>query len=210
MTSPRAPFRWRLIFLLAGGSIVVSALLLGMVGWSVLRCLRLGPDAAALRDALAPSQATAWHKTCEFSAGWISLSVARLGLDFVPLPPEARQALAAVRGAEVAVYDSGKRQADPLSVQPFAAADRAMSARGWERLVGVKEPQQLLVIYVPKNPRSDQEIVFCLAVLDRSQLVVVAARTDGQALLEIADRFRTKRTPETARSFAASPVVRRP
>lgn len=178
----------RLFLILAAASIIATGLLLSVAAWGVYRSLHVGRDAAALRDAAAPDLARSWQKQCEFSVGAVPLFLARFGLGFAPVPNEARQALGSIRSAEVAVYQTRERNPrQPLSEQ-FIATDQAMSARGWERLVGVLDRDQMVVIYVPRKMRSERELKFCLAVRDHSQLVVVAGGANLEPLLELAAR----------------------
>ena len=67
-----------------------------------------------------------WHKQVEFGVGWFPLALVRTGLRLAPLNPEARVALRAVRGAEVAVYEhrSGDSSSDHGAL--LLAADQAV------------------------------------------------------------------------------------
>lgn len=163
-------------------------LLAGAITLAVLNALYVGSDTAALREVVAPSLAKGWHKEAEVHVGWFPLALARTALRFAPLDPEVHLALRALRNAEVSVH---ARHADGPSTDRVAMlsdADRVMAARGWERLVGVVEHQDLVLVYVPKNLSSAHDIQACVLVLEARHLVVASARADLEPLLELARR----------------------
>ena len=150
--------------------------------------VRLGRDMKNLRNILTQSLATGWHKEVELNLGACTLEAARVGLSFAPLDPEARQALRAVRGAEVGVYrlSQGRPATDPGAM--LTAADGAMKARGWDRLVGVVNPRECVVVYVPRQLRSPRDVTACVVVLEERQLVIVSARGNVEPLWQLALR----------------------
>ena len=148
-------------------------------------CFRIGRDAAALRNSLLQSSDTSWTKTIEVGVGTLTLSATRFGLSFVDLEPEARTALQSVRGAEVGVYQlHGGGMKDRGGM--LSSADKAMAARGWNRLVGVVKDRDLVAIYVPKKLASTRDIRVCVAVFNDRQFVVASARSDLEPLMAIA------------------------
>ena len=161
-------------------------LLVGALALSVLSYLRVGPDAAALRDSVAPTAAKGWHKQVEFGVGWFPLALARTGLRFAPLDPEARLALRAVRGADVAVYQRSSADRSPDRGALLLAADQAMTKRGWDRMVGVVDRDDLVAVYVPRKTSSPRDLRACVLVLEPRQLVVVSGRANLEPLLELA------------------------
>ncbi len=161
-------------------------LLAGAITLTVLNALYVGSDTAALRAVVAPSLANGWHKEAEVHVGWFPLALARTALRFAPVEPEVRQALRALRNAEVSVH---ARHADGRSTDRGAMlidADRVMSARGWERLVGVVDRHDLVLVYLPKDLSYAHDIEACVLVLEPRHLVVVSARADLEPLLELA------------------------
>ncbi len=163
-------------------------LLAGAITLTVLNALYVGSDTAALRGVVAPSLAKGWHKEAEVHVGGFPLALARTALRFVPVDPEVRQALRALRNAEVSVH---ARHADgpatDLGVM-LTDADRVMEARGWERLVGVVDRHDLVLVYVRKDLSSAHDIETSVLVLEPRHLVVVSARADLGPLLELARR----------------------
>lgn len=179
-----------LALLLASLVATVGAILLvaGMI-WSGLR---VGPDAAALRNACLRGHSGQFQKRMELSLGRVHCGLIRFGLGFAPLPDEVGVAVASLKAAEVAVYELHGKDHGAARTECFVAADEVMSKRGWERLVGVVDRDQLVMIFVPREVRSEGDLRFCLAVQDRLQLVVVSARTDLEPLLALsAQRFRS-------------------
>ena len=105
---------------------------------------------------------------------------------FAPVPPQARLVVRAIQRAEVAVYQQETGGTNGSRSALLAAADQAMEARGWVRMVGVLEREQLVVVYTPKAASSTRHIKFCLAVLEPRQLVVVSAQGNLEPLIELA------------------------
>lgn len=167
--------------------ILVSALALLVVG--VTGFFRLSRDARCLRNSLTKlteSSPAVWNKRIELSVGPLSFQLLRAGLSFAPLPPEARIALRAVRGAEVGIYKAGAGSGAMDSGALLSAADNAMGSRGWDRIVGVAKEHEFVAVYVPRKPAPGAKLQACVAVLNRDQLVVAAGRSDLEPLMELA------------------------
>ena len=151
-------------------------------------CFRVSSDVAALRDSVMKSAPTAWEEQIEIGVGAITLNLARTGLAFVELEPEARAALKAVRGAEVGVYKrrggGGERQLKQSAI--LRAADKAMTDRGWDRIVGVVNGRELVAIYAPREVRSTRNMKVCLVTVNERELVVASARSNLEPLMELA------------------------
>jgi hypothetical protein len=143
-------------------------------------------DAEALRNSVMKSVAAEWDKQIEIGVGWVTLTVARLGLAFVDLPPEARTALRAVRGAEVGVYHRRGTGARWDAAALLAAADQAMNSRGWDRLVTVLKEHEGVLVYVLGNSQSPRNMKTCVVVLNQHDMVVATARADLQPLMQLA------------------------
>jgi hypothetical protein len=185
---PRAS-RWQRFWIAVLVVFVLGPVLLaGAITLSVLNALYVGSDTAALREAVAPGLAGGWHKEAEVHVGWFPLALARTAICFAPVEPEVRLAFRALRNAEVSVH---ARHADGPSGDRGAmlsTADRVMAARGWERLVGVIEHRDLVLVYVPKDLSSAHDIEACVLVLEPRHLVVASGRADLGPLLEFARR----------------------
>lgn len=174
--APRRIWRW-----IAVGT-CLGILLLAVF---VFNFLTLNGDATALRRELFSAMEMRATSEIELSAGPVMLTMARAAVGCIDeVPPEARQALRAVRSASVGVYsrtDDGV--GDPRAL--LAAADRAMSRRSWSRIVAVSDDRQAVLVYMPdRSPMFGSERV-CLAVCRGDRLVIVAATVKPDALLEL-------------------------
>ena len=127
-----------------------------------------------------------WEEEIEIGFGPLTLNLARAGLAFVALEPEARSALHAVRSAEVGVYKlrSGHQQLNLAAM--LSAADKTMAGRGWDRVVGVMDRRELVAIYVPVQVRSTRNVRVCLLTVDGQELVVASARSNLEPLMALA------------------------
>jgi len=156
----------------------------GLIVVALKSFITVGGDSRVLRNTVLKASAAEWSPKIELNIGGGTLGLARLGLTFVDLPKEARAVLSAVRGAEVGVYQLTKGGLDRAGL--LNSTDRSMSARGWERVVGVVNPSELVAVYLPSDLRSGRDVRLCVMVLDGEELVVVAARANLEPLLELA------------------------
>jgi len=162
-------------------AVALALLSVGLTG-----CFRVSSDVGALRDSVMKSAAAEWDQQIEFGVGAITLNLARAGLAFVSLDPEARAALDAVRGAEVGIYKLRDGHGRLKHGALLSAADKAMAGRGWDRVVGVANRHELVAIYVPRDVRSARKVKVCLLTLNHEELVVASARSNLEPLMEIA------------------------
>jgi len=148
----------------------------------------LGSSARTLGGAVMGSVPGHWNQRITINVGYFSLGVARIASSFVHLPPEARAAVNTLNSAEVGVYQLEEPVSQGSYGEAFAAADKAMRRRGWERIVGVSQQNQFVAVYAPRHLRSASNVSICVAVLNDRDFVVVSARGDLQPLLDIAER----------------------
>jgi hypothetical protein len=160
------------LILLAAATLVVIA----------TGCFRVSSETQALRDAALEFMEA--DEKIELGVGFFTLRLARFGTQFLELPPEAKLVLDAVDGAECSIYEiQGKK---PDSAKVLARADKAMGKRGFDRIVGVADREQLVAVYVPRSTKSHRNMHISILVLDRKQLVCVKARGDLEPLVQIA------------------------
>ncbi|HTH48105.1 MAG TPA: hypothetical protein VMB21_11370 [Candidatus Limnocylindria bacterium] len=179
------PFRWRRFWLGAIAVLVLSPfVLVGALALVVWSSLHVGSDVAALRRSVMPSTA-GWHKQVEVSVGWFPLLLAKAGLHFAPLPPEARIALRAARSGEVVVYERSSPGALPDQGDLLLKADETMRRRGWDRTVGVVDHDDLVAVYTPAGLDSARRMKACVLVLNRENFVIVSAAADLRPLMEL-------------------------
>ena len=160
-------------------------LLLVLLGTAVASCFRLGADARAVRNELIKSSGVEWLQQIALNAGWLALGAVRVGLSCVRLDPAARAALQAVDGAGVGIYQLPAGTPPPNRAAMLAVADSAMTARGWERVVGVIDARDLVAVYFPKRV-SVHRLKCCVLVFDGKEMVLVSAQGNPEPLLEYA------------------------
>ena len=164
-----------------GIALAIVSVSIGLTG-----CFKVSTDIGALRDSVMKAAHAEREERIEFGVGPLTLNLARAGLAFVDLEPEARTALHAVRSAEVGVYKlrSGHQQLNLAAM--LSAADKTMAGRGWDRVVGVMDRRELVAIYVPAQVRSTRNVRVCLLTVDGQELVVASARSNLEPLMALA------------------------
>jgi hypothetical protein len=167
--------------------LVLSTLLvvLTLIAVSVARVFLPSSPVKALRRGFMQSDAGAWHKQIHVRVGWPLVPLARAGLGLVHLDSEARNLLQTVHVAEVGVYRRHGQDACPHHSVMLAGVEKAMSARGWERLLVVGNGDDLVAVYVPSRPCSIRDVKFCLAVRSGRELIVGSARGNLEPLTEL-------------------------
>jgi hypothetical protein len=161
-------------------------LLLVVIAVEVVSCFHLSSDTKALRNSLIKSSGVEWRQRIALNAGGLTLCAVRAGLSFVHLDAGARAALQSVRGAGVGVYQLPVGTKSPDRAAMLAAADAAMTARGWDRVVGVMDGRDLVTVYLPDKTVSDCRMKCCLMVFDGQEMVAVSARANLEPLLKYA------------------------
>jgi hypothetical protein len=164
-----------------GIALAVAIVSIGLTG-----CFKVSTDVGALRDSVMKAAHAEREERIEIGVGPLTLNLARAGLAFVDLEPEARTALHAVRSAELGVYKlrNERQQLDHAAM--LSAADKTMTDRGWDRVVGVMNRRELVAIYVPAQVRSTRNLKVCLVALNGPELVVASARSNLEPLMEMA------------------------
>jgi hypothetical protein len=157
---------------------------LGLIALGVASYFHLSSDTRALRNGLMKASGVEWRQHFGLNIGDTTLGVVRAGLSFAPLDPEARAAVQAVRGVEVGIYERRPGTKPPDRAAMLTVADTVMNMRGWERVVGVVEGDDLVGVYVPGEAISARQIKCCVLVFDGRQMVVVSARADAGPLLQ--------------------------
>lgn len=177
---PRTESRW------LWALVVVILLLPVLLVAGVASYFRPSSDTRALRNGLIESSGVEWQPQIVLNVGGLTLGAVRTGLSFAHLDPEARAALQTVRGVEVGIYQLSAGAQPPNRVAMLAAADTAMSARGWDRVVGVMDGGDLVAVYMPANITSARRMKCCVMVFDGREMVVVSARVNPEPLIQCA------------------------
>jgi hypothetical protein len=133
------------------------------------------------------SVAEEWDQEIEIALGSLPFTLARAGIALVDvdLEPPLRAALQSLNEVEVGVYTASRslRQRDRAGL--LAAADEAMTARRWERMVGVLDEDALVAVYTPRQPESRNSLRLCTLVIEGEQMVIVSAAGDPEPLMEL-------------------------
>jgi hypothetical protein len=169
------------------GHIVVLAcfVLLVLCTVGVTGYFRLSSETAALSSSLQKAVPGAWHKIIAVNVGGFTTAVVRHGLRFVRMEPEPRAAVEAMRGAEVGIYQVQLEHAVADYSGVLLSTDKAMTARGWDRAVGVAQEDNLVAVYVPHKGLSPRKMKCCVMVLHRETLIVASARGNPEPLLAL-------------------------
>jgi len=147
---------------------------------------RLSSESRVLRSSLMESVGGEWDKKFAVHVGSLTMGVVRLGSHFIHLPPEPRAALDTLHGAEVGIYHLREEPHSINATAIFDGADRAMKARGWDRIVGVTHERELVAVYFPRKVVLPSKMSCCLMIFHNRELVIVSARGNLEPLLEIA------------------------
>jgi hypothetical protein len=174
--SPRRRSILRVLVFVTIGCLVATALV-------AASAITLSREASALRHSMVSVDGLDAHLRVQGSVGPVLCTLVRFGLRWVDaVPPEAHEALAAVRGASVAVYelrqdvDAGQR----AEVMEQAAA--TMQRRGWTRTVAVQDGDDNVLIFTAPARAKGNRIDVCVAVCSGRELVVVEARLRAREL----------------------------
>lgn len=146
----------------------------GLCVFGVTGYFRLSSDTATLRRSAMGSVGGTWDTKIAVHLGAMTLALVRTGSRLFPLPAEPRAALETVRAAEVGIYRLASESicAGPKSL--LAATDKAMAGRGWQRVVGVCQEQDVVGVYVPGKRIGLRRMKVCVMVLHERDLVVAS------------------------------------
>jgi hypothetical protein len=105
---------------------------------------------------------------------------------FDDIPPEAHLALRAVRNASVGVYQLREDVSATERSKMFLAADEVMRDSGWTRVVGVKNPDNVVMVYLPEGEHGGSTERVCVAVCSQEHLIVVSGKVRMDRLMDLA------------------------
>lgn len=178
--------RWffgAMIVMSVGTVVLAVVLVLGVASY-----FRLSAETRALRNGLIQASGAKWQQKIAFNVGGLTLGAARVGLSLAHLDDQARAALECVRGCEVGIYELPAAAETPDRAAMLKAADKAMSKRGWERVVGVRDEHALVAVYVSEKNTGPHRLNCRVMVFEGRQMVLVSAETKPQKLIECALR----------------------
>lgn len=169
--------------------IVLSSIMIGfaLVVVGIVSVFRLSPEAAILRESALAQANGPSSKKIALHVGMLTTGLVRVGSHFFRVPAEPQAALDAIRGAEVGIYKlQGDAGVDHGAI--LARADKGMSARRWDRVVGVSREDELVAVYVPRRDLSTARAKCCVLVLKGRDLVVAGASGNLNSLVKIVDQ----------------------
>ena len=181
--SPDRPLAWRALFWI-GLSLLAPFVAVGGMILGVASYFHLSSDTRALRNGLMEASGVEWRQQIGLNIGRFTFGAVRAGLSFVTLDPEARAAVQAVRGAEVGIYELVSERSHPDGAAMLAVADKVLNDRGWERVVGVLDGEELVSVYLPAKTISARRVKCCVVVFDGQRMVMVRATANLEPLLE--------------------------
>jgi hypothetical protein len=180
---PRRRFRalhW--FFLAIAAMAVVVAVEVGSVFY-------LSDEASDLRVSFIESTDLEVQTKVQLSVGPGLLGLGRVVAGFIDdIPPEAKDAMTAVRRTSVGVYELARVPSEEERLKLFSAADLRMNSEGWSRIVSVQEGEQTVMIFMPTHVADGDEIEICLTVCDGRDLVIVSATTRTEPLIKLAQQ----------------------
>jgi hypothetical protein len=187
---PRRRFSVRRVLLIT----VATFVILGAI--AIFNLVTLSRDAAALRGTLVAASGGEPRLRVQASVGPVLCSVVRTGLRWIDsAPPEARHALAPLRGASVAVYTMTEAATIERCSEMLATASAEMRRRGWTRAVAVQDRGDLVLVFTPARQNWFGPLRVCVAVCSGQELIVAEARLAERELAEfIANQYPTWRT----------------
>jgi len=164
--------------------LAVFILLPILLVFGIASYFRLSSDTRALRSGLIKASGAEWRQQFAFNVGGLTCGAVRSGLSFVNLNKEARAAVQTVRGVEVSILRLAGGEKSPDCATMLGAADSAMNRRGWDRVVGVLDGEDMVAVYVSSKTTSCRRLECCVVVFDGEQMVVASARANLQPLLD--------------------------
>ena len=157
------------------------------LGVALFLYLRLGGEAGELRDIAHSSAGGDWDRKVEVKAPGILFGLGRLVIAPFDANREFKDALSVVRGGQVGIYERRSGSSHSLS-GTLIEADESMRDRGWGRIVGVVDRDQLVAVYIPEDLKNVDDVEVAVMVIDHHEMVIVQARGDLESAFELARR----------------------
>lgn len=191
MNTPTPPLirRRRIWPWVLGAVIIAPVVMVAAVAYSFVG---LDSETATLRRHLMQVTGAEWDTRVQLSLGRVSFATLRGALSFSTQDEiaEARLALKGIKRASVGVYELRGAAKAWSQAELMHAADAVMQRHGWDRIVGVMDDGDTVMIYMPAKTGEPREV--CVAVVSKRELVVVSAGLNPEALVQLAKRHRTR------------------
>ncbi len=170
---------------------LLTGFVLAVIG--VTGYFRLSSETAILRESALSCINGACSRKIALHIGFLTTGLVRTGSHLFKLAPEPQAAFDSIRGAEVGIYKLQEHAGWVDHQAILARADKAMSARRWDRVVGVSRENELVAVYFPRRGLSTERMRCCVLVLQGRDLVVAGASGNLDPLLQLASgRFDLK------------------
>ncbi len=155
------------------------------LAYGVASIFFLSRDAAALRNSvLSQPGFEGAHKRIALHAGFFTTGAARLVSQWLKIPVEAHAAIDSVRGIEVGVYRLEQALDAHAEQAVMAGADKALLRRGWQKIVGVTNPDGLVAVYCPDSIGASK-VRCCVLVVQGRDMVVAGVRANPSELIDL-------------------------
>lgn len=164
------------------GAIVILPLL---VPAAVYLAFRPSGVLDSIRQEVARSTGNALDREIELALRPAAVALLRAGLACADLPAEARSALGAVHSAEVGLYQTSSIERSEAPGRLLSRVDTVMAKRGWERIVGVVDGQDVVAVFVPQTIPSHRDVSLAVLVHSGSQLVIASVRSNPEAIVDL-------------------------
>jgi len=169
-----------------GCAVLVGLIFLAVAVYGVTSYFRLGSEMAGLRDSLQSASGQEWHRQIALNVGGVTFGAVRAGLSLVKIEAEPRVALESIRGCEVGIYQTLSDTGNANRAAMLIAADKAMERRGWERIVGVIDKENLVAVYVPSKLNSTSRMKCAVMVCEDRQMILASMRANLDPAIEFA------------------------
>lgn len=165
---------------------------LATVAVAAARLFSTGADVQALSATFHEAAGGDWQPNIQIRTGPILLALVRMVAAFVPdVPAEAREALRAIRSAEVTIHHLEGKGRGQHRFNLLERADARLAGLGLERILGVVDGDQVVGVYAPAGAPTARHHHVAVMVLDGNEMITLSARADLEQLADLAWRLRT-------------------
>ena len=157
----------------AFGLIIILSLIFG---FAVVRLLGGDRNLSRVRREVARAVDAPLRCQIQVNLGPLALFPARIITRFIDdIPPEAHLALSAARRASIGVYQVDATATDDPAKALFESAAMHMNESDWKRVVAVRDGNNTVMVYLPRNWTGEGEVDVFVAVCDGDDLILVSA-----------------------------------
>jgi len=185
-----------LLLMMIGLVFVVS------VGAMIYASVRPGNDFRAVQNIVLDELPQKPNIRVSVRAPELLVSLARFGLSFVDdIDDEARQAIRAVHGGQVGVFQLPNPVPRAGKLQIMKRVDESMSQNEWTRVAAVVDRDQMVLVYAPEDLNNPGVVEVLTLVLNNNELVIVSVKGDLRPIYEIARSHLDEVSDELHRDF---------